>query len=70
MAAVGIVSTLAAAMYVDLTRTHWHIGLYCALVGIVTSILILIYNPRRLVFIGYYLAGQGGVILLSNLAYK
>lgn len=58
VAAVGIVSTILAAMYVDLTKKHWHVGLYCAVVGIVTSILVLCYDPERLVFIGYYLAGQ------------
>ena len=35
-----------------------HIALYCAFIGILTSILILVYRPEPLVYIGYYLAGQ------------
>lgn len=58
VAAVGIVTTITAAMYVDLTRRHWHVGILCAIVGIVSSILVLVYRPEPLVFAGYYLAGM------------
>jgi len=58
VSAVGIVTTLIAAVYVDLTKNHWHIGIWCAFIGILTSTLILVYRPEPLVFVGYYLAGQ------------
>lgn len=33
-------------------------GILCAIVGIVSSILVLVYRPEPLVFAGYYLAGM------------
>ncbi|TGZ85330.1 MFS general substrate transporter [Ascodesmis nigricans] len=57
VAAVGIVGTITAAIYVDFTKKHWHIGIFCAFIGILTSILVLLYRPERLVYIGYYIAG-------------
>ncbi|KAA8897427.1 major facilitator superfamily domain-containing protein [Sphaerosporella brunnea] len=58
VSALGIVTTLITAMYIDVTKKHWHIGIWCAMIGILTAALILAYRPEPLVFVGYYLAGQ------------
>ncbi|KAI5851001.1 major facilitator superfamily domain-containing protein [Tricharina praecox] len=57
VSAVGIVTTLIAALYVDLTKKHWHIGVWSAFIGILSSSLVLAYRPEPLVFVGYYIAG-------------
>ncbi|AOW06780.1 major facilitator superfamily domain-containing protein [Yarrowia lipolytica] len=53
---VGVVATVVAASYVDQTGKHWHVGVAAGLVGIVSTVLVLV-NRTPTVFAGYYLCG-------------
>ncbi|KAI5779254.1 major facilitator superfamily domain-containing protein [Geopyxis carbonaria] len=58
VSAVGIVATLATAAYVDAAPgRHWHVGVFCAGVGVLSAALVKVYRPEALVFVGYYIAG-------------
>ncbi|KAI5814186.1 major facilitator superfamily domain-containing protein [Pyronema omphalodes] len=56
--AIGIIATLLSGVYIDLTGQHWHVGLYVCVMGIVSSVMILVYRPESLIFAGHYIAGQ------------